>query len=377
VPSALCLIHHENVRTNLDTRVRDLNPGQVTSTTIPATMRAAVYQARRMIEVQEIPVPDLAPDDVLVEIDYCGVCGSDLHFVIEGWSAPGRVHGHEWSGRIAAVGSGVDGWQVGDRVVGGPSPCGECRWCTAGRTSLCRQAGIQGDTEYESAGAYAQFHKTSAKRLHRIPDNLDQRAAALTEPLAVALHGVSRANLQPGDRVLVTGGGPIGLLTVAALKANGIDDITVSEPAPARRDRALRVGAATAVTPGELPRGPAMPMDIVDNPYDAAIECSGRASAMEAALGLLGPAGHLVLSGTSMEKPQWEPLRILLLELVVTGAYEYDDGGFQAALDLLASGKLPIEELAEPADTPLDGLLAAMEGLAAGEITRKVMVNPT
>jgi 2-desacetyl-2-hydroxyethyl bacteriochlorophyllide A dehydrogenase len=349
----------------------------VTTTTIPATMRAAVYQARRVIEVQEIPVPDLAPDDVLVEIDYCGVCGSDLHFVIEGWSAPGRVHGHEWSGRVVALGSKVDGWQLGDRVVGGPTPCGECRWCKAGRTSLCRQAGIQGDDDYESPGAYAQFHKTAARRLHRIPDSLDQRAAALTEPLAVALHGVTRANVQSGDRVLVTGGGPIGLLTVAALKASGIDDITVSEPSSARRDRALRVGAAHAVTPSDLPPGPAMPMDITDDPYDAAIECSGRASAMEAALHLLGPAGHLVLSGTSMEIPRWEPLRILLLELVVTGAYEYDDGGFQAALDLLASGALPIDELAEPDDTPLDGLLAAMEGLAAGEITRKVMVNPT
>ena len=100
-------------------------------------------------------------------------------------------------------------------------------------------------------------------------------------------------------------------------------------------------------------------------------------SVAEAAMSLLGPGGHLVLSGTSMERPHWQPLRILLLELVVTGAYEYDEGGFEAALQLLASGALPIDELAEPDDTPLDGLLAAMEGLAAGEITRKVMVNPT
>src|SRR3954467_125970 len=267
--------------TNLDTRVRDLNPGPVT-TTLPATMRAAVYQGPRIIEVQDLPMPELAPDDVLVEIDYCGVCGSDLHFVIEGWSAPGRVRGHEWSGRIAALGADVDGWSVGDRVVGGPLPCGECRWCKDGRTSLCRRAGIQGDSDYESAGAYAQFHRTSANRLHRIPDRLDQRAAALTEPLAVALHGISRARVQPGDRVLVTGGGPIGLLTVAALKATGIEDITVSEPASARPARAPRVGAARALTPEELPAPPAMPMDIIDEPYDAAIECSGRGSAMEA-----------------------------------------------------------------------------------------------
>jgi (R,R)-butanediol dehydrogenase/meso-butanediol dehydrogenase/diacetyl reductase len=363
---------------DLDTRVRDLNPDHVTSTpvAIPATMRAAVYEGPRQLEVRDIAIPDLAAGELLVEIDYCGVCGSDLHFVIEGWSAPGRVHGHEWSGRVVAFADDVEGWTIGDRVVGGPVPCGECRYCLAGRSSLCRKAGIQGDDDYESTGAYAQFHKTLARRVHRIPEGLSQRAAALTEPLAVALHGITRAKVRPGHRVLVTGGGPIGLLTVAALRALGIDDITVSEPAEARRDRAVRAGAARAIRPDQLPPAPDMPMEVTEEPYDAAIECSGRALAMEAALALLGPAGTLVLSGTSMEKPRWDPLRILLLELDITGAYEYDDDGFTAALDLLANGRLPIDELAEPTDTPLDGLLAAMEGLAAGTITRKVMVTP-
>jgi 2-desacetyl-2-hydroxyethyl bacteriochlorophyllide A dehydrogenase len=340
-------------------------------------MRAAVYQAPRVIEVQEIAVPELGPGDLLVEIDYCGVCGSDLHFVIEGWSAPGRVHGHEWSGRVVALGSAVDGWQVGDRVVGGPTPCGQCRWCKSGRSSLCRNDVISEDIVSAGVGAYAQYHVAKARQVHRVPDNLSQRAAALTEPLAVAIHGITRSGARVGDRVLVTGGGPIGLLTVAALRAMGFDDITVSEPQPARRERAERVGASQVVSPDELPEVPPMPMSIVDAPYDAAIECSGNPAAMETALGLLGPAGTLVLSGTGMRRPKFDQNRILLLELVVTGAYNYDDGGFETALQMLASGALPIDELAEPGDTPLDGLLAAMEGLAAGEITRKVLVNPT
>ena len=352
-------------------------PSSPASTDIPPKMRAAVYEGPRRIEVREIPTPSLGPDELLVEIDYCGVCGSDLHFVIEGWSAPGRVHGHEWSGRVVAIGADVDDWVIGDRVVGGPTPCGECALCQAGRTSLCRKAGIQGDSDYEESGAYAQFHKTVARRVHRVPDSLSQRAAALTEPLAVAIHSITRSKARPGHRVLITGAGPLGLLAVAALRAYGIDDITVSEPSAARRERAIRVGATSALDPSELPSGPAMPMEVTDAPYDAAIECSGRAVAMEAALGLLGPAGTLVLCGTSMEKPQWDPLRILLLELDVTGAYEYDDGGFASALELLASGRLPVDELAESDDTPLDGLLAAMEALAAGTITRKVMVTPT
>lgn len=120
-----------------------------------------------------------------------------------------------------------------------------------------------------------------------------------------------------------------------------------------------------------------MPMDTVAEPYDVAIECSGNARAMESALGQLGPGGTFVFSGTGMKRPAFDPNRILLLELVVTGAYEYDEGGFGDALELLASGRLRVADLAEPDDTPLDGLLAAMERLASGELTRKVMVTPT
>ena len=93
-------------------------------------MRAAVYGGPRVIDVREIPVPALGPDDVLIEIDFCGICGTDLHFGLDGWGAPGEVGGHEYAGRIAAVGSAVAGWAVGDTVVAGPSPCGDCR--TAG-----------------------------------------------------------------------------------------------------------------------------------------------------------------------------------------------------------------------------------------------------
>lgn len=343
---------------------------------IPDTMRAAVYRSRRVLDVTEISTPVPADDEVLVAIDFCGVCGSDLHFVIEGWSRPDTVHGHEWAGRVAALGNAVTGWSLGDRVVGGPTPCGSCRWCEAGRSSLCRDNGmnVEGGA---NVGAYAEFHTAKATAVHRIPEGLDARTAALTEPLAVALHGITRSGAAPGSRVLVTGAGPIGLLTVAALRAQGVDDVTVSEPVAARREQALRVGAKAAVEPGELPEVPMLPMALVPEPYDVAIECSGNAAAMESALGQLGPAGTLVFSGTGLQRPAFDTNRILLLELVLTGAYEYDDDGFDDALALLASGRLPVDELAEPDDTPLDQLLDAMQALAAGEITRKVMVTPT
>ncbi len=211
--------------------------------------------------------------------------------------------------------------------------------------------------------------------MFRIPDELDLRAAALTEPVAVALRGVHRSQARPGDRVLVTGGGPIGLLTAAVLRAFGIDDVTVSEPGPLRRQRSLDVGATSVITPDELVVL-SSPSALVDRPFQAAIDCSGRADAMVAALANLDRQGVLVLSGTGMVRPQLDHLRIILHELIVTGSLEYSREEFQEAIDLLASGRLPVDRLVEPDDVPLSAVADAMLRLAGGELAGKVMVVP-
>jgi (R,R)-butanediol dehydrogenase / meso-butanediol dehydrogenase / diacetyl reductase len=338
-------------------------------------MPAAVYQGEGRITVEHIPVPAPAAGELVIEVSHCGICGSDLHFVIENWGRPGSVFGHEYSGVVVAVGSDVAGWSPGDRLVGGPDPrCGECAQCAAGRPQLClsRDApGIGG----AHTGAFARYRALDAASAWRVPEGLDLRTAALTEPLAVALHGVHRAHCAPGQRVLVTGAGPIGMLTVAALRALGIDDITVSEPSATRRERALAVGAKDAITPDALVEPP-MPSDIVAGAFDAAIECSGRADAMQVALAQLVCGGTLVLSGTGMKRPRFDPNRIILNELVITGAYEYGAADYTEALDLLARGVLPIDLLVEPDDVPLPGVQRAMERLGAGELAGKVLVVP-
>jgi L-iditol 2-dehydrogenase len=337
-------------------------------------MPAAVYRGKGEIAVERRPVPDPGPGEVLVEVSHCGVCGSDLHMVLDGWGRPGTIGGHEWSGRIAAVGPGADTWSVGAAVVGGDLvPCGACAMCDAGRPSLCvERAPVTGG---HHDGAFARFVVTAAAGLVPVENGVPLRAAALTEPLAVALHAITRSGMQPGERVLVTGAGPIGLLLVAALRARGIDDVVVSEPAPARRARALAVGAHAAITPGEL-EAPVMPMDLVTEPYEAVLECSGRAEAMEAGLAQLRRGGRLVLVGAGVHAPRLDNNRILLNELEVTGAYNYDAGGFTAALALIGSGTLPIDLLVEPEDVPLPGLLSAMHKLAAAETAGKVLVVP-
>ena len=341
---------------------------------LPDTMRAAVYKGDRKVEVEEYPIPDLGPQDVLLEVSHCGVCGSDIHFVLEGWGRPNSVGGHEYTGTVAAVGSEVRDWKVGDAAVGGPSVrCGECVYCKAGRPSLCAGRGSVGEGG-DFQGAFADFVRAPAGELLHLPDGVSIRHAALTEPLAVALHGITRAGVQPGERVLVTGGGPIGTLTIAALVQRGITDIVLSEPAAVRRDLGEKLGARS-ITPDEL-TVPRSPNQIVDEPFDVALECSGHAAAMEQCLGQLQRTGRLVLVGAGIKPPRFDPSRILLNELVITGAFCYDADGFDRALELLAEPGFPRDLLIEPEDVGLSGLLGAIEMLGAGELPAKVMVAP-
>jgi (R,R)-butanediol dehydrogenase/meso-butanediol dehydrogenase/diacetyl reductase len=339
-------------------------------------MPAAVIVPGNKVEIQELPVPEPGSDEVLVEVSHCGVCGSDLHFVLEGWGQPGGTPGHEWSGRLVAVGDGVADWKVGDAVVGGPgATCGVCEPCRAGRPSVCVERGTPGAEA--SRGAFAPYKRARVAELVRVPDALDLRTAALAEPLAVALHGITLSGLTSGQRAFVAGAGPIGTLTIAALRALGIDDITVSEPNEARRRLASQLGATRVVTPDELDVPPMWePVRIVEGAADAALECSGKAVAMETALAQLKKAGTLVLVGAGIEPPRFDPNRILLNELVITGAYEYDAGGIEAAVEMLAAGAVPADLVVEPDDVPLDDLLATMERMAAGEVAGKVMVKP-
>jgi threonine dehydrogenase-like Zn-dependent dehydrogenase len=249
-------------------------------------MAAAVYTGRDAMEVQDIPVPAVGPGDALIEVSHCGICGTDLHLVLEGYARPGTVLGHEWSGTL------------------------------------------------------------------------------------VNLSGVT-----PGDRVLVTGAGPVGLLTTAVLRARGVEDITVSEPAASRRERAVAVGAARVIAPDELGRAPmGRP---VDGAFTFAFECSGHAAAAEAALAQLDYAGTLVFVGTGAEQPRVDHNRMIVLELTAIGAYNYDAGGFAPALELLASGRLPLDLLIEPRDVGLVEVLDAIRGLAHGDPPGKVLVRPS
>lgn len=340
-----------------------------------ATMRAAVLHGPRDLRVEARPVPTPGPTDVVVEVSHCGVCGTDLHMVVDGWGRPGSVGGHEWSGQVVEVGAEVTDLRPGDPVAGIATPgCGACASCRDHRPSLCLDRNVTGSDGRD--GAFAELVCVDRRAVVSVPDHLDLRIAALAEPLAVALHGITRSGARPGDRALVMGGGPIGALTILGLRARGIDDVVVCEPRPDRAALAERLGA-TVVGPDDLETITIVePSRIVAEPFDVAIECSGKAPAMNAALCQLRRGGTLVLVGSGIETPAFDPNRILLNELVITGAFEYDAGGLAEAVALLADGTVDVDPVVEADTVGLDGLLPAMEGLADGTIAGKVLVRP-
>lgn len=336
-------------------------------------MPAAVYTSPGELTVRDVPVPEPGPHEALVEVSHCGICGTDLHLVLEGYARPGSILGHEWSGTLAALGARVEGWDVGARVVLDPTPgCGRCRACRRGRPSVCLQRTPVDLLEFH--GAFTRYVVVPAARLVRIPEPLSTRAAALAEPTAIALHCVTLSEVEPGDPVLITGAGPVGLLTTAVLVSRGITDVTVSEPSALRRERARALGATRVVSPDEL--APAPMGRPVDHPFTVAFECSGHAAAAQAALEQLDYAGRLLFVGTGREHPRIDHNRMIVLELTALGAYNYDAGGFGPALALLASGSLPLDLLIEPVDVGLGAVADTMRRLAAGELPGKVMVRP-
>ena len=336
------------------------------------TMRAAVYRRLGQLEVVDAPVPVLEPRDALVEVAYCGVCGTDLHMVLDGWGAPDTVFGHEWAGRVAAVGAEAR-IDVGTPVVGRPwIECGDCQSCRDGRPALCARRPLAGADDYHSGG-FARYLAADHRNLTAVPEGLSLRHAAYAEPLAVAMHAITRADVQPGGRAMVFGCGPIGAAAAAVLVSRDID-VTVVEPQERRRALARRLGADTR-RPEELD-APGHPGQVPAGAVGWVFEASGARQAAQAGLAQLAHGGTMVLVGTGLDYPRLDTSRVILNELVVTGAYEYDPDGMAAALALIASGRLPMDTLLEPEPVGLDGLLDVMGRLRSGETAGKVLVKP-
>ncbi|WP_318183134.1 alcohol dehydrogenase catalytic domain-containing protein [Janibacter melonis] len=307
---------------------------------VPETMRAAVLRGVGDIAVEERPVPTPGLGEVLVEIAAVGVCGSDTHYLLHGRIGPHVVReplvlGHEASGRVVAVGEGVDPARVGERVSLEPGvPCGTCPTCRSGRYNLCPQMVFHATPPVD--GSMQQHVAIHASMAHPVPDEVSDVAAAMLEPLSVGIWACRRAEVALGDRVLVTGAGPVGLLAAQVARASGAD-VVVSDVAPQRRAVAAALGLRLH-DPAEETAGAG------PGPVEVLLECSGPPSAVASGLEALAPAGRAVLVGMGGDEVSI-PLSILQdREVSITGTFRYA-GTWPTAIALAASGAVVLDTL--------------------------------
>lgn len=296
-------------------------------------MLAARYYGIGDIRVEEIPRPVCGRDEVLVKVAYAGICGSDLHIYRKGMfvtSVPVTM-GHEFSGTVAETGAGVTGLVPSDTVAGDPRvSCGSCEWCRQNRGNLCPELGFIGEV---SPGCFAQYLLIKPEYLLKVPKSVALREAALVEPLAVAIHIAEKAQLNPQVRLGIVGAGPIGLLTLLAARAAGINRVAVVDLSPARRELAKKLGANLVID--SIPGAPSSQVDVV-------IEAAGVEKTLQGSAKWLKPGGRLIMSGLYEDKICFDPNDIVNKELEVKGVNSYDKANLQKAIDHIAGGIIDV-----------------------------------
>lgn len=325
-------------------------------------MKAAVVGANGKLELAEVPTPEVAPGGVVVEVAYCGICGSDVHMLDAGMMPQGSVPGHELSGRIASVGPEVEGWRVGDPVVVLPlDPCFACEPCRHGAISLCQEGVSRAYGLGNLPGGFAQYMAARPSMLFRVPDNLDLMTAALNEPWAVSVHAVNLSEFRIGSHAVVMGAGPIGLLTVSALRAAGAAGIYVSEPDAFRAEKARALGAEIVLDPSVQDIASAVAAKM-GRPPEYVFDCAGTASSMQEGSGIAGWRARIVLVGVPMGNATLFPLSCFLKETQFRFSFGYTYREFGESLGLLARGAVRPEVVVSDV-VPLREIQGAFDAL--------------
>lgn len=292
-------------------------------------------------EVSSVPDPWPAAGQVVVEVDACGLCGSDVHAIADGWTQPGQILGHEFSGRIAAIGADVTGWRAGQPVAVNPlGSCRNCRACSVGLPFRCAEFPNLG---LSAPGAYAQYVAVQASQLVALPDGVEAEVGAHAEPLAVAMQAVAQANPGPGDKALVYGVGPIGLNVIMALRLAGVNFIVAAGRSPGRRAAAAAVGADVVLDTREI--GIAEYAEQGDLRFTAVFECSAAPGSGDESLAVLEPGGCFVEVALTSQAAAVSLERLVQEGLRLTGTCAYTYATYEAAVDAIVTGRVPVADL--------------------------------
>jgi L-iditol 2-dehydrogenase len=344
-------------------------------------MKAVVYYERASgaVEVRDVPIPTFGPDECLVRVRYCGVCGTELHLFhgqLNSLAHPPVILGHEWCGEVAEVGERVQGFRPGDRVVSETAAytCGTCSFCRSGEYHLCPERLGFG---YGVDGAFTSYVRARAVLLHHIPEGVTDEAAAMCEPICVAYNALfEKSRIRPGDTVVIIGPGPVGLfaLQLAKLAGAGTVMVTGTSRDKGRLALAKQLGADfTVVVPDEDPVplirgvGDGMGAHLV-------VDCAGTGPAVQQAIDLVRRNGQITKIGFALK-----PLNLTLDEIVtrgitLQGSFSHNWKTWEAVLELLRLGRIQTEPMLS-AILPITSWREAFEQLESQQAV-KVLLHP-
>jgi (R,R)-butanediol dehydrogenase / meso-butanediol dehydrogenase / diacetyl reductase len=326
-------------------------------------MRAAVVGPGGRFEITSVPDPSPSPDELLIRVAACGLCGSDIK------TAPimpaGSIMGHEFSGEVIAVGTDVADWTAGSHVAVLPAAsCGKCEWCASGYVIHCpsaRMVGLGG-----IAGGFAELVSVPAATAFLIPPGVDPAFGPLVEPFAVGLHTADTASLASGDDVLVVGAGTVGLTTIAWARARGARRITAVDPAGIRRAAAQSFGATDVLA--SLAQAEA-------GGYSVVAECAGKPGLLDGCVAAARARGRVVMAGVALEPSSFSTVRALMKEVSIGFAVYYTPADYRAVLAAFASGKIDPAPL-ESRRVDLGRLNEAFDDLARTATSAKTLIEP-
>lgn len=307
-------------------------------------MKAAVFHKKHEISVEEVPVREPESNEVLIDVAYCGVCGTDLH-IFHGDKGAAEVHppvilGHEFSGVVSQVGNDVRTIKAGDRVCIDPNnTCGNCYACRGGMAHFCSSMIGYGTT---TNGGFAQKAVVAEKQVYRISDRLSLQEAAMSEPISCCLHGIDLCRIRTGSTVLVIGGGPIGQIMVQLARLSGAAAVILSEPVQAKRKQAEQMGADLTIDP--LATDPAEVLMHAGLTADTVIECVGNVRTIEQAVRCAGNGATVLMFGLTSPDAEirLKPFDVFRKELHITSSY-INPYTFRRAVHCLESGRLDIK----------------------------------
>lgn len=343
-------------------------------------MLAGVLHGSHDLRLEQVTGPEPRPDGVVVQVARVGICGSDVHYFLHGEcgafvpSSP-FILGHEFVGVVRKIGSKVRWPRIGDRVVVNPAAsCGHCEACIGGRGNLCPDVVMlgSGSTTPPTNGAFAESVAVPARQCYILPESVDDAQGAMMEPLSVALHAISRAGGVVAKRVLVTGGGPIGLIAAIAARALGAALVAVSEPSEGRRDLAKLLGVDHVLDARSERLGDSA-IKLSDGGFDILFEASGAKRALQTSIDVVRRGGVIVQIGTIADPEVGLPVNTLMVrELALLGTFRYADE-FPEAIRLVASGRIDLAPLVTGV-YPLREIERAMAAACDSEGMLKVQI---